>query len=620
MSTTTGGLPLMAQTQSQRYLTYNELAWAVTGLQSGVISRSEFTPPGSPSEGDAYIVAATATGAWATHENDIAFYFSGIWNFLPPEVAQGNGVYVIDEDLRVRWDAIGSPPGYVELYEGDASGPASSVDGVVALYDGTSGKLLKSTGTAKIPEALQLTADITPSQITANTDDYNPTGLSTASTLRLSTDASRNLTGIQGGADGRILLLHNVGSFDLVLKDDTTSTAANRFQLSTDVTLAADQSTLIQYDATSSRWRVIGGVGSGGGGSDASAITYTPADNADWGGSDPGNVDDALDYLAANLGGGGVGGITLAAAQATTSGTSKDFTIPAGTKKITVMLSGVSTNGTSVPIIQLGDSGGIETTGYDCCGSGFGSGVGTAAYTTGFAWFNTVTAAYAQSGAFTLTLEDSTDNTWTFAGVAAVASVPAQGIGSGKKSLSGELTTIRLTTVNGTDAFDAGEVSVLYHEDGGAGSGAIVQVKNFQTGAVATGTTLVPLDDTIPQNTEGDEYMTLAITPTSATNILKIDVVGFFSSSAGSIWHATSLFQDSTANALATAVSFEATATAVVNTKFTHYMVAGTTSATTFKVRSGGHGAGTVTFNGAAGARRYGGMLASSITITEIVP
>src|SRR5262245_23374625 len=59
---------------------------------------------------------------------------------------------------------------------------------------------------------LALTGDISPSQITSNQDDYNPTGLSTASTLRLSTDASRNITGLQGGADGRIITVVNVGS------------------------------------------------------------------------------------------------------------------------------------------------------------------------------------------------------------------------------------------------------------------------------------------------------------------------------------------------------------------------------------------------------------------------
>lgn len=152
-----------------------------------------------------------------------------------------------------------------------------------------------------------------------------------------------------------------------------------------------------------------------------------------------------------------------------------------------------------------------------------------------------------------------------------------------------------------------------------SGSGKVAQVVNTQTGAVATGTTVVPIDDTIPQNTEGDQYMSLAITPTSSTNKLKIEVVVFLSPSV-SAWVITSIHQDSTANALATMANFTETAGAVANVTFTHYMAAGTTSATTFKVRAGMDRAGTTTFNGGGGTRKWGGVLASSITITEIVP
>ena len=152
-----------------------------------------------------------------------------------------------------------------------------------------------------------------------------------------------------------------------------------------------------------------------------------------------------------------------------------------------------------------------------------------------------------------------------------------------------------------------------------AGSGKIAQVVNTQTGAVATGTTILPFDDTIPQNTEGDEYMTLAITPTSATNKLRIDVV-FFGTPSVSDWITAALFQDSTANALAAMPMFHGTATAGTPIVFTHYMTSGTTSATTFKVRAGKNGAGTTTFNGQSGGRIFGGVFASSITITEIVP
>lgn len=148
--------------------------------------------------------------------------------------------------------------------------------------------------------------------------------------------------------------------------------------------------------------------------------------------------------------------------------------------------------------------------------------------------------------------------------------------------------------------------------------GQVVQVVNTQTGAVATGTTTIPMDDTIPQNAEGDEYMTLAITPTNAAHKLQIDVVINIANGTNARYQIAALFQDTTADALAAVSHFSATGGEIVNLKFTHYITAGTTSATTFKVRAGGHAAGTTTFNGHTAARKFGGVYASSITITEI--
>lgn len=180
------------------------------------------------------------------------------------------------------------------------------------------------------------------------------------------------------------------------------------------------------------------------------------------------------------------------------------------------------------------------------------------------------------------------------------------------------LTKATLTAGSGISVMNGGG-SITIAASGS--SGKVVQVVNTQTGAVATGTTVIPFDNSIPQNTEGDEYMTLAITPTSATNKLKIDVV-FFGTSSQTNWITVALFQDSTANALAAFANFQVTVTAGNNSVFSHYMTAGTTSSTTFKVRAGrdASAAGTVTFNGQSGGRIFGGVMASSITITEIVP
>ena len=148
-------------------------------------------------------------------------------------------------------------------------------------------------------------------------------------------------------------------------------------------------------------------------------------------------------------------------------------------------------------------------------------------------------------------------------------------------------------------------------------AGAIVQVVNVQDGATSSGTTIIPEDDTIPQNTEGFEVMTLAITPTNASNILYIDVVAHRGTTAAG-YQITALFQDSTADAIAATGNVNVTNDTTVTVKFRHKMTAGTTSSTTFKVRIGQNNAGTVRFNGNSGSRVYGGVAASSITITEI--
>ena len=149
-------------------------------------------------------------------------------------------------------------------------------------------------------------------------------------------------------------------------------------------------------------------------------------------------------------------------------------------------------------------------------------------------------------------------------------------------------------------------------------AGNILQVVSYQTGAVATGTTTIPLDDTIPQNTEGNEYMTLAITPTSSSSKLLISVSAFLSHSTGSSWINGAIFQDANSNALATFSNFQFTATGANCLAFNYYMTASTTSSTTFKFRAGGQQAGTTTFNGAGAGRFFGGSAASSITIMEI--
>lgn len=147
-------------------------------------------------------------------------------------------------------------------------------------------------------------------------------------------------------------------------------------------------------------------------------------------------------------------------------------------------------------------------------------------------------------------------------------------------------------------------------------SGDRVQRRYTVTGAVATGTTVLPDDDTIPQITEGDEYMTLAITPRDAMNLLAIRVHAFVANSLV-VYVSGALFQDSTANALATAMDVMGNNNYIVSHSIMKQMLAGTVSSTTFRFRAGG-GSGTTTFNGFSGARKHGGALASYIEIEEI--
>lgn len=146
---------------------------------------------------------------------------------------------------------------------------------------------------------------------------------------------------------------------------------------------------------------------------------------------------------------------------------------------------------------------------------------------------------------------------------------------------------------------------------------AVQQIVSSVSGAVATGTTAMPWDDTIPLNTEGDQYMSLAITPKSATSTLLIQVVGVFASSVSDVM-VMALFRDSTANALAAVPSHDIAANVNNLIPLNYKMTSGTTSATTFKIRAGTNGAGTTTFNGSGAGRKLGGVAASSIIIMEI--
>lgn len=142
-------------------------------------------------------------------------------------------------------------------------------------------------------------------------------------------------------------------------------------------------------------------------------------------------------------------------------------------------------------------------------------------------------------------------------------------------------------------------------------------VKQTRTVVVTstTGATAIPYDDSIPQISEGNQFMSLAITPASSSNVLVIDVT-YYGSTSGVIDLTAALFQDSNVNALAAGSQVIDTGLDMHCITFKYTMTAGTTSATTFTVR-GGSSSGTTTFNGSGGTRKLGGVLSSSIVISE---
>lgn len=152
--------------------------------------------------------------------------------------------------------------------------------------------------------------------------------------------------------------------------------------------------------------------------------------------------------------------IVSGTAVASTSGTSIDFTgIPSWVKRITVMFQGVSTNGSSNVLIQLG-SGSPTTSGYLGATSVLTTGVGSANYTTGLAVVTSNAASSVAHGICTIALV--TGNNWAMSGTLSFSNGAGTVVSASTIALSGTLDRVRITTVNGTDTFDAGSINILY--------------------------------------------------------------------------------------------------------------------------------------------------------------
>lgn len=149
--------------------------------------------------------------------------------------------------------------------------------------------------------------------------------------------------------------------------------------------------------------------------------------------------------------------IVSGTAQASTTGTSIDFTsIPSWVKRITVLFNTVSTSGTSPWLLQIG-SGSITSSGYVSSSSDNG---GVTTFTTGFGATKVGSGSLSFSGHCVITALGS--NTYIQSGCLAASSTQSVSVSGGAVTLSGALDRLRITTVNGTDVFDAGSINILY--------------------------------------------------------------------------------------------------------------------------------------------------------------
>jgi len=244
-----------------------------------------------------------------------------------------------------------------------------------------------------------------------------------------------------------LIAIDNAGTVELAVCNGSLSLDESTLISTTALSADADSATVVYSTIarTNVPFRVVGFVES----TQATAGTWASAPSKIQGAG--GLVNPTVADRASTI---------TSATAVTASGTSVDFTgIPAWVKRITVMISGVSTNGTSNWLLQLGDSGGIENTGYLCSSSQFGTGVSTSEFTSGFGLTYGSAAAVA---AGTIQFSNLDGNVWVANGVMVNIDSAVTRILAGTKTLSDTLTQVRITTVGGVNNFDAGTINILY--------------------------------------------------------------------------------------------------------------------------------------------------------------
>ena len=222
---------------------------------------------------------------------------------------------------------------------------------------------------------------------------------------------------------------------------------------------------ILRYDLTNTRWELLNpGAYAASGAATSSGLTMATSRLLGRTTASTGAIEEISVSSAISLTGGTLGlnvGTTTLTPIATTSGNSQTHSsLPTGIKKITVTIGGVSSNGTAVIGIQLGDSGGLETTGYAGCVNNYNGSALASLGTGGFFLSTSGAAAQILEGSMELTLLDSSTNTWSATWIMS-RSDGTTGIytGSGTKSLTGTLDRVAIVT---TDTLDAGKFGLTY--------------------------------------------------------------------------------------------------------------------------------------------------------------
>lgn len=348
----------------------------------------------------------------------------------------------------------------IKLAGGSDPAPGQVSGRVTLVYDSSNDWLeLQPKPAGSPPQIRTIGAVVSGNSITISLDpcliDFRSPSLSSGVVLPRVVTGAISITvpagatlGTQNGVLGQIavIAIDNSGTVELAVANLSSLIGLNETSLiSTTAISAASSSSGIFYSSSARNnvsYRVVGMFES----IQAAAGTWSNAPS-----KIQGQGGQALIGLQS--------GTLNTASQNTTSGTSIDFTgIPSWAKRVTITLSGVSTNGASLVQVQLGTSAAVETTGYSGGVSGGSNGVATSANSSGFLVSAQGGASIANYGIFILTLVSG--GQWVFSG-SGNASGNFISAGGGK-SIGSSLTRVRITTVNGTDLFDAGSASIIY--------------------------------------------------------------------------------------------------------------------------------------------------------------